>query len=872
MKKIFAYLLLAFSVCCQAADIPSLRDLNALQVHLLPNAVGKPVEFTFEKQDLNGYAGTDAIVCTIMSPSGKNIWETAVPDDGDTTRNWKVGQRQQVKAVFTPNEPGIYIMKFNTSSPDIHMQFDRSTVKNASWGFSAWSMRFSSGKKLKGYLLIPPVKLGEKQTQIMQFCTTRHSKVKNINISTVDGKKLISGHSLPFTEKMTYHELKLQRQEQQNIYCIEAENFVNVVRFIFPQYGNIGFFTDLASAQKFEKHFALQGNLLKLSAGKKHPAMALGGNRTFQITFVPEKAESKFDFTINIADSKLQFSNNQTGRFFTTASGNYHSADLTAAVPGHFELIPASSMPDALLPESGSIALDNAELVWNPVSGVREYTLQLKNMVSGKIQQIKVANNRCPAAKIPVGVWQWQVFAGNKGGKTALLTIPQKESTDLAYCYDFAPVRDTALTKEPAELACRIGLLKTHDIDFDRSYATVNGKKYPVKKLSSTRIEAVGKIAYQAGRNQISMTIYSKSGICSKAYWGFFMGKQPDKFAFTHDKQGNIYCFNTPFYPVIYYGYMSHKLPIERHGFNTVLGNTLPSRGFLNQLLRRNLKLLDSGSVYYGIYSKPANAAGAEADVKRAATSGRFIHPARLGAWMDEMDVHRSISYIQKFLALFGSQANGWRGVCSCNKSLYGKMGEIGDFLMIDHYGFGKTIFSTDTATIAGKRAAGSKPLMSLVKGYSGSDPKLTGFIPGPRDIEYAAFSTLRNRANALGLYQCGEYRLECSPDTWQQASDVYKKVSAITFALYGEDSDHLLAVKSNSGKPGFRAVKHGKALYIIAQNASFAPGVFEFTLKNAKADSVKVLFENRSLDLNNGKFTDAFTTEATHIYYIEIK
>ena len=161
---------------------------------------------------------------------------------------------------------------------------------------------------------------------------------------------------------------------------------------------------------------------------------------------------------------------------------------------------------------------------------------------------------------------------------------------------------------------------------------------------------------------------------------------------------------------------------------------------------------------------------------------------------------------------------------------------------------------------------------MSLVKGYSGSDPKLTGFIPGPRDIEYAAFSTLRNRANALGLYQCGEYRLECSPDTWQQASDVYKKVSAITFALYGEDSDHLLTVKSTSGKPGFRAVKHGKALYIIAQNASFAPGVFEFTLKNVKADSVKVLFENRSLDLNNGKFTDAFTSEATHIYYIEIK
>ena len=872
MKKIFVYVLSALTACCQAADIPALRDLNALQVQLLPDSVGKPVEFTFEKQDLNGYAGTDAIVCTLMAPSGKNIWEAAVPDDGDTTGNWKTGKRQPVKVSFTPGEPGIYIMKFNTSSPDIQLQFDRATVKNAAWGFSAWSMRFSGAQRLAGYLLIPPVKLGEMQTQVMQFCTTRHSKVTNVSISTADGKKLISNHTLPFTKKMTYHELKLQRLAEHNIYCIEAENFVNVVRFVFPQYGNIGFFTDLASAQKFEKYIALEGNFLKLSAGKQHPAMALGGNRTFQITFVPQKAEDKFDFTINIADRKLHFSNNQPDCFFTTGSGNYYTADLTAAAPGSFELIPAAPTANALLPESGSTAAAGAELVWSPVPGVKEYTLQLKNAVSGKVRQVRVAGNRYPASKIAAGVWQWQVFGGGKGGKAAYLTIPQKDSTMLAYCYDFTPAMDTTLTKAPEELACRVGLLKTDDIDFARTYATVNGKKYPVRRLSGTRIEAAGDFAFQAGRNQIGMTIYSKSGIRSSAYWGFFLGRQPDQFAFTHDRQGNIYCFDTPFYPVIYYGYMAGKLAIERHGFNTVLGNTLPNKGLLDQLLRRNLKLLDSGSVYYGIYSKPANAAGAEADVKRAAADRRFIHPARLGAWMDEMDVHREVSYIQKFLALFGSPANGWRGVCACNNQLYGKMAELGDFLMIDHYGFGKTIFSTDSATAAGKRAAGGKPLMSLVKGYSGSDPKLTGFIPGPRDIEYAAFSTLRNRANALGLYQCGEYRLECSPDTWRQASEVYQKVSAVTFALYGEDAEKFLSVKAASGKPGFRAVKYGNALYIIAQNASFEPGAFEFALKNVNAKDVKVLFENRSLDLTDGRFTDAFTSEATHIYYIEWK
>ena len=872
MKKFFVFMLLALTAWGQAAEIPALRDLNALQVHFLPDAVGKPVEFSFEKQDLNGYAGTDAIVCTLMSPGGKNVWEEAVPDDGDISRNWKMGQRQQIKVRFTPEEPGIYIMKFNTSSPDIHMLFDRAEVKNAAWGFSAWSLRFSSGKGLKGYILIPPVRLGEKQNQIMQFCTTRHSEVSKLNISTPDGQKLISDHSLPFTRKMTYHELELRRLAQHNIYCIEAEKFVNVVRFIFPQYGNIGFFTDSASAQKFEKYYVLQGDLLKLSAGKKHPAMAWGGNRTFLISFVPEKADGKFDFSFAVSNQLFNFTNQKRSCFFTTNSDTYHTADFSSAPSGSFELIPASPAPDALLPESGSIAQADSELVWAPVTGVKEYTLQLKNAVSGQEQQIKVAGNRYPAAKLAPGVWQWQVFVNQTGGKASLLTVPQKASTMLAYCYDFAPVRDTVLAKAPEELACRVGLLKTDEIDFDRSHVLVNGQKYPVKKLSSTRIEAAGKIDYQNGRNQITMVIYSKNGIRSQASWGFFLGSAPEKFAFSHDEQGNIYCFDTPFYPVIYYGYMSHKIAIERHGFNTVLGNTLPGKGTLNRLLQRNLKLLDSGSVYYGIYSKPSTAAGAEADVQRFAAGNVSRHPARLGSWMDEMDVHRKVGYIQKFLKLFGPESNGWRGVCACNAALYSQMAEIGDFLMIDHYGFGKTIFSTDSATLRGRKAAGSKPLMSLVKGYSGSDPKLTGFIPGPRDIEYAAFSTLRNRANALGLYQCGEYRLECDPDTWQQASEVYKKVSAITFALYGEDADKLLSVKAAAGKPGFRAMKLGNALYIIAQNVSFDPAVFEFAVKGVDSGDVKVLFENRTLNLVDGKFSDAFTSEATHIYYMEIK
>jgi len=871
MKKIFVLLLLAFAACCPAADIPALRNLNALEVHFLPDAVDRKVEFTFEKQDLNGYAGTDAIVFTLMSPSGKNVWEEAVQDDGNITNNWKTGLRKQVKVVFTPKEAGVYVMKCNTSSPDINLQFDRAMVKNAAWGFASGSFRFSGNGKLDCYVLLVPKKLGEMQKQVMQICTTRHSKVKNLSVTTLSGKQVLKTFSLPFTARMTYHNFAVERFQQENIYRFTAENFGNVVRFIFPQYGSMMLFTDESSAKRFDRQSRITGSILQLEAGKKHPALVLGGKRTFLASFMPENSKGKYNFTLDIAGVKTILSDQKSKNIVTTADGIYHPVDLSKAPAGKLELIAVAENANALQPESGSVASNQDELVWNTVAGISEYELVLTEAISRKTIKVKVAGNRYLLDKIPAGVWQWQVFANGKSGKKSFVVIPQKAESMLPYCYDPSPVMDAELKQNPEELACRVGLLKVDDIDFQRSHVLVNGKKYRVKKLSSTRIEVAEAVSYQNGRNQICMVIYSKSGVRSEKHWGFYLNAALQYPRFTHDDNGNIFCDGTPFYPVIYYGYRSKELPLERQGFNTVLGNTLPSRANLNQLLARNLKLLDSGSVYYGIYSKPKTMAGSENDVKRIAGNGGLRHPARIGAWMDEMDVHRTVNYIEKFLKLFGDKKNGWRGVCACNVALYNRMAEIGDFLMIDHYGVGKTIFSTDTATVEGKVAAGSKPLLSLVKGFSASDPKLTGFIPDALDVEYAAFSTLRNRANALGIYQCGEYRLECDRETWKSTIDVYKRVSALVFALYGEDADKFLSVKSSSGKPGFRAVKHGNALYIIAQNASFDPAIFEFALNKVAAKEVKVLFENRSLKLMNGKFADAFTQRATHIYYIEL-
>jgi len=149
-------------------------------------------------------------------------------------------------------------------------------------------------------------------------------------------------------------------------------------------------------------------------------------------------------------------------------------------------------------------------------------------------------------------------------------------------------------------------------------------------------------------------------------------------------------------------------------------------------------------------------------------------------------------------------------------------MAECGDFLMVDCYASGKNLFVQDDCVKLARQTAGKKPLMLLVSGFSVIDPALTGFIPTSEEAEYAAFSALRLNVNALGLYQCGSYRMESYPEAWRSATGLYKNISSLSFMLYGRNADELVSVIAQAGKIVFRVVQYENRVYIIAQNSSF--------------------------------------------------
>ena len=147
VKQFIFLLVMLIGASNFAYDFPGLRLPNQTLIFLLPDAPGKPVALEFDKRDVNGYVGSDPVVLTVVAPSGKNVCEVLVPDDGDTKNKWQDGPRQRVKIAFTPEEPGVYVIRSNSSSSvDISYWFDKAAAVNTAWGVKVEKNKFMDGR------------------------------------------------------------------------------------------------------------------------------------------------------------------------------------------------------------------------------------------------------------------------------------------------------------------------------------------------------------------------------------------------------------------------------------------------------------------------------------------------------------------------------------------------------------------------------------------------------------------------------------------------------------------------------------------------------------------------------------------------------
>ena len=863
-------------------ELPDLRLTGRTTLMLIPDQVGKEVILTFAKKDLNGYIGSDMAVFTLLSPSGKAVWEQAVPDDGNATSNWKPGPEQPVICRFVPQEAGLHTMEINTNSAlDIVITFDRTISSGCAWAVSSSNLRSGSGK-LHAWLLMPVLKPGENRERQISLLVSKHSSVRSLTVKA-DGKALTESFTMPpfsnaKSSLQNYH-ITVNRPPKGAVFELNSDDFTGVVSMKLPQYSGPIILT--GKPQFAAKFLSAMGSikdqlLTELPTGKNIAGAAFAPEESYQFLLIPEKADKDFRHQVTLFGNKYELTGPVPAFSFTVpADQPYTALDLKDLPKGKILVILQSSGTVApLFPESGKVLYQPENMIWQPVLGQKDYTVRFTSLDSGKTISVTAAENRCEAkvyfSKLAAGTWKWQVKAGNgKWGREAFLTIPQKADTQVGYFSDTSPARDSALADKPAEISVKVQGMSAKSVDYTRSRGEINGQKVKLTALTDDKIGVQAVPELKTGYNTVRFAVTGTNGIYSEYTWGFFF-KVPARGAVTSGKDGYIRFNGLPFFPVIYYGYTYHgaKGQLNQLGFNTLLGNTLPTAKLLDSNLQKNVKLLDSGSVFYGIYSKGSTP---EADIRKFAATPLARHPARLGAWMDEIDVHRPAEKIKELLDCFGAPENSWRGVCSCRRDLYDSMAGMGDYLMIDYYASGRNLFSTDNAFEFGKKAAGKKPLLVLLVGFYRTDPKVSGFTPSISDARYAAFAALRMKVNAIGLYQCGQFRMENYPEVWAEAKKLYKQVSSLTFITEGKDLSGQVKI---SGSPALKhlALEYADRLYIIAQNASFEAAAANFTIPDQYRGRIRVLFENRLVENRDGKFTDSFSAAGTHVYCIPVK
>lgn len=874
--KSFCCLLAAlFTLNAAATEMPALSYVLSLKIYFLPKELNKEVQFTFSKRDNNGRAGADALAFTVYSPSEKAVFEYTIPDDGETGHEWKFGPRQPVDVRFTPTEKGVYTLEFKMDC-DAYLYFDNNTVKNTYVAMN--NTRFRTGTCTPAHLFfyMPINKVGERGIIDISSSYMHYNQITNMTIS--DGKTVFydkfTAKPAPDKKHIFAHHFFIRRSDPEALYELKADQF-GLINFVPKLYPALTFFFSKEGAEAFKPYFFknnIQPNSFALTAANAAQPFALAPGEIYNIRYIPAKTQD-FNFQAEILGKKYTICNSSDSVIVNVPANNcFPEIKTSAKLDGKFLLSRVvNSKPSIEMPADAEVVKPvNSKITFRAlqVKNAKKYTFHLTHQSGKKIQFDSAAHEVTRSFyDFAPGVWQISCSTDNSpAGKSSCFAIPKFRKTSPAYIYGFKPASDSTV-KTFSEISCK-PMMDLEDIDLNKTTFTVNGKKYPVEILKKCIGIPANKIKLADGKIDIIADIYDRYGNYSRYEWCFMLNVNIRKtISFNQD---GIMLFNgRKFLPLICYP-PNPGIPGDT-GFNTVLPNTLTDLRALDVYMKNNVKSLDSGCVYHGYYT--AKDSTPLQDVDRYLKGPGGTHPARIGAWLDEADAHISDAHTKKTLENYQrfSLNCGVAGVCTTGRNRYADMAKMGDYLMIDIYPR-ENVLSVDYYFQKAIKDAAGKPVWQLNQGfdydYSNRDHKT--MIPNPAMLKYAHWASFRHSLQAVGLYMCGETKYCFFPPLWEDVKVMYRQASALSFALVepAVKEQILTAPQPLSSK----VIRFGERYYLIVQNSSWKAFSAQLEVKGNFAPQVRVLFEDRVLELKDGKFQDVFQAIESRVYELTVK
>ncbi len=877
ITRIFCVLLAAvFTLNLAALEIPALSYLLSLKIYFLPKELNKEVKFTFFKRDNNGRAGADALAFTVYSPSEKAVFEYTIPDDGEVGHQWKFGPKQPVEVKFTPTEKGVYTLEFKMDC-DAYLMFDNNEVVNTY--VAMHNTRFRTGSKTPAHLFfyMPVNKVGESGIVDISSSYMHYNQISNMTIT--DGKTVFYDKftAAPAANKTTIfaHHFFVKRRDPQALYELKADEF-GVISFVGRLYPPFTFFFSKEGAEAFKPYFfktAIAPNSVTLSAADAAKPFALGAGESYSISYQPAKG-GNYEFTADIYGKKYTFKNGNAPVIIDVPANDcFPQISTESKLDGKFVISrvvadqPTIELPEAaavVKPVNGKFSLRALQ-----VKGAKKYTFNLTHE-SGKTMQFT-----SPSAEVTKsfydfapGVWLVSCTPDNgKAGKVSSFAIPKVRKTSPAYVHGFLPYSDSKVTSFK-EISCK-PMMEPDQLDLEKSSFTVNGKKYRIELTGKDRVGIpADKIKLADGKIDVAADIYDIYGNYSHYEWCFMLNVDIHK-TITFDKRGYMIFNGRKFLPLICYP--PKPGTSGDTGFNTVLPNTLTTLPALDVYMRNNVKSLDSGCVYRGFYT--AKDSTPLLDVERYLKGPGGAHPARIGAWMDESDAHVSDAYAKKTLEGYQKFTTncGVAGVCTTGRNRYADMAKMGDYLMIDIYPR-ENVLSVDYYFKKALKDAAGKPVWQLNQGfdYDYSNRNVATMIPNPAMLKYAHWASFKHGLQGVGLYMCGETKYSNFPPLWEYVKGMYRQAAALSFMLVEEPvKEKILTAPAPLTS---RVVRYGDRYYLIVQNSSWDAFPAALNIKGSFAPQVRVLFEDRVVELKDGRFNDVFQPIESRVYELTVK
>ncbi len=709
-------------------------------------------------------------------------------------------------------------------------------------------------------------KPGEGKQVTLSYNYMHYSRIWDLSLRTQE-RTLLSGYDTPPAPEKTHvygQTFPVERERSTDLYEIRAKAF-DVVTFQVRELPPPVWFFRLEDAAAFREFCGRSKAgqtprfVVDLPKGKRSMVIALAPGTAYTAEFLPEAPGSAVCRLSFGKEQRTLSPDRKSFRFRTGAQEEFCAFAFDAEVPGKVlftRVDPKKSM--LLVPENGSLVPGGAPVVMRvrEVEGAARYTLTLIHEDGRKVIREGTAPEfRFGAEELASGVWDAAVLPG---GSVSSFAVTAPAETTPVWAFGYKPAMDSSVTA--AEHVSLKTAVSHSRLDFQKSSFTINGKRFAPRTVGPRQLGVSG-LKLAPGQVTVKADLVDKSGNRSVYEWSFFLGVPAQK-RLAFDANGFLRINGRGFIPQIIYP--PNKIGDDGCGFNTILPNTLTDLRTLDSLLSRNRKSLDAGCHYRGYYT--AKDSTVSADVDRYMKGPCGTHPARIGAWLDEADVHLKDAGTAAQLEGFRrfGRDSGVNGVCTALASRYPAMAALGDYLMIDSYP-NEDVLSLNSAFRDAIVAAKGKPVWQLNQGFDrdSNTREAAKYVPDRAQMKYAHWAVFRHGLQGVGLYT-EPVSVTDFPELFEFICREYRASGTLAFALLSPGDQ----TEAQCSAPLVHwLLRYEGRRYLIVQNPSLKPCRGTIRIRGEFDPAVRVLFDGRSLQQKKGTFHDVFEPLATRIY-----